>query len=287
MRGARVTFHTLVEIQLKRHKIRSHSFVWTLQCILLPCDTICDSAVFRMTAHDICANSPHDPRLCMWITHWRSRYLCQQGVDNAHGRRQWSAVEHVSFRWTSQTGNSSLLWHWIAFFIFWFVDQSRQNQKIKKGLPTPEKARTSSRVSKFYGHDRWGNSHLVSRDSWRNRNFRFCHFRYYFNIWTSFCLQSWNFVFFSCEKGDKLAGRKAGPWQYCDTHRFLRNIIFTEEYGWMDALISQKTTSLSKNIVWILFIVSLLFQLLLSQTTDISRYFICPWSKKTSFSMCK
>ena len=31
----------------------------TLQCILLSCDTVCDSAVFRMTAHDIYANSAH------------------------------------------------------------------------------------------------------------------------------------------------------------------------------------------------------------------------------------
>ena len=53
--------HSLVEIQLKRHKIRGHSFICTLQCILLSCDTICDSTVFRMTAHDICANSAHDP----------------------------------------------------------------------------------------------------------------------------------------------------------------------------------------------------------------------------------
>ena len=27
----------------------------------LSCDTVCDSAVFGMTAHDICANSAHDP----------------------------------------------------------------------------------------------------------------------------------------------------------------------------------------------------------------------------------
>ena len=33
----------------------------TLLCILLSCDTICDSSVFCMTAHDICANSAHDP----------------------------------------------------------------------------------------------------------------------------------------------------------------------------------------------------------------------------------
>ena len=25
------------------------------------CDAVCDSAVFRMTAYDICANSAHDP----------------------------------------------------------------------------------------------------------------------------------------------------------------------------------------------------------------------------------
>ena len=28
---------------------------------MLSCDTVCDSAVFRMTAHDICANSTQDP----------------------------------------------------------------------------------------------------------------------------------------------------------------------------------------------------------------------------------
>ena len=38
------------------------------------------------------------------------------------------------------------------------------------------------------------------------------------------------YFFFSCEKGDKLAGKKADRWQYCHTHRFLRNIIFTEKY---------------------------------------------------------
>ena len=32
-----------------------------MQCILLSYDTVCDSTVFRMTAHDICANSAHDP----------------------------------------------------------------------------------------------------------------------------------------------------------------------------------------------------------------------------------
>ena len=31
------------------------------ECFLLSCDTLCDSTVFRMTAHDICANSAHDP----------------------------------------------------------------------------------------------------------------------------------------------------------------------------------------------------------------------------------
>ena len=41
----RVSSHSLVEIQLKRHKIRGHSFIYTLQCILLSCDTECDSAV--------------------------------------------------------------------------------------------------------------------------------------------------------------------------------------------------------------------------------------------------
>ena len=53
--------HSLVEIRLKCHKVRGHSFNCTLQCILLSCDSVCDSAVFRMTAHDICANSAHDP----------------------------------------------------------------------------------------------------------------------------------------------------------------------------------------------------------------------------------
>ena len=28
---------------------------------LLSCDTVCDSTVFRMTAHNICGNSAHDP----------------------------------------------------------------------------------------------------------------------------------------------------------------------------------------------------------------------------------
>ena len=57
----RVSSHSLVEIQLNRHKIRGHSFICALQCILLSCDTVCHSAVFRMTAHDICANSAHNP----------------------------------------------------------------------------------------------------------------------------------------------------------------------------------------------------------------------------------
>ena len=57
----RISSHSLVEIQLKRHKIRGHSFICTLQCILLSYDTVCDSAVFRMTSHDICGNSAHDP----------------------------------------------------------------------------------------------------------------------------------------------------------------------------------------------------------------------------------
>ena len=42
----------------KGHKIRGHSFICTLQCILLPCNT--NSAVFHITAHDIYANSAHD-----------------------------------------------------------------------------------------------------------------------------------------------------------------------------------------------------------------------------------
>ena len=60
MRGAGFIPFSLVEIQLKHHRIRDHSFICTLQCILLSCDTVCDSAVFRMTAQDICANSAHD-----------------------------------------------------------------------------------------------------------------------------------------------------------------------------------------------------------------------------------
>ena len=55
-----VSSHSLVAIQLNRHKIGGHSFICTLQCILLSCDIVCDSAVSRMTAHDICANSAHD-----------------------------------------------------------------------------------------------------------------------------------------------------------------------------------------------------------------------------------
>ena len=45
--------------------------ICTLQCILLSCDTVCDFAVFRMTAHDICAISPHD-------------HVCEQ-LMGAHG----------------------------------------------------------------------------------------------------------------------------------------------------------------------------------------------------------
>ena len=40
-------YHSLVKIQLKAHKIKGHLFICTLQCILLYCDTICDSAVFH------------------------------------------------------------------------------------------------------------------------------------------------------------------------------------------------------------------------------------------------
>ena len=54
------SYHSLVEIQLIGHKFGGHSFICTLQCILLPCDTICDSAVSHMTAHDIYANNAHD-----------------------------------------------------------------------------------------------------------------------------------------------------------------------------------------------------------------------------------
>ena len=60
-REGRVSFHFLAAIQFKRHKIRGYSFICTLQCILPSCDTICDSAVFHMTAYDIYANSAHDP----------------------------------------------------------------------------------------------------------------------------------------------------------------------------------------------------------------------------------
>ena len=51
--------HSLVEIQLEGQKIRGHSFICTLQCSLLPCDTICASAVFHMTAHDIYGKNAH------------------------------------------------------------------------------------------------------------------------------------------------------------------------------------------------------------------------------------
>ena len=54
------SYHSLVEIQLKGHKFRGYSFICTLQCILLPCDTICNSAVFHMTIHNIYANSTQD-----------------------------------------------------------------------------------------------------------------------------------------------------------------------------------------------------------------------------------
>ena len=59
--GGGGSVHSLVEKQFKRQKFRGHSFICTLQCILLSCDTTCDSAVFHMTAHDIYANSAHDP----------------------------------------------------------------------------------------------------------------------------------------------------------------------------------------------------------------------------------
>ena len=36
---------------------------------MLSCDTVCDSAVFRMTAHDICVNSAHDS-------------VCEQRMDD-------------------------------------------------------------------------------------------------------------------------------------------------------------------------------------------------------------
>ena len=34
-----VSYHSLVEIQVKGHKIRGHLFICTLQCIFLPCVT--------------------------------------------------------------------------------------------------------------------------------------------------------------------------------------------------------------------------------------------------------
>ena len=57
-----VSYHSWVEIQLKGHKIRDHyeSFACALQYILLSCDTLCNSAVFHMTTHDIYVKSIHD-----------------------------------------------------------------------------------------------------------------------------------------------------------------------------------------------------------------------------------
>ena len=43
---------SLLEIKLQGHEIRGHSFICTLQCDLLPFDTICDSAVFHMISYD-------------------------------------------------------------------------------------------------------------------------------------------------------------------------------------------------------------------------------------------
>ena len=74
--NGRVLSHSLVEIQLKRHKIRGHSFICILQCILLSCNMVCGSAVFRMTAHDICANSAHHP---LW------EQLMDIYANSAHG----------------------------------------------------------------------------------------------------------------------------------------------------------------------------------------------------------
>ena len=51
----------------------------TLQGILLSCDTVCDSAIFRMTARDICANSVHDP-ICELLMNAHDIY-----ANSAHG----------------------------------------------------------------------------------------------------------------------------------------------------------------------------------------------------------
>ena len=54
----------------------------TLQCILLSRDTVCDSAVFRMTAHDICANRAHDP-VCEKLMDAHDIY-----INSTHERRK-------------------------------------------------------------------------------------------------------------------------------------------------------------------------------------------------------
>ena len=62
MKGINGGFHTIpwLKILLKGYKISDRSLIYTLQCILLPCDTICDSAVFHVTAHDNYANSTYE-----------------------------------------------------------------------------------------------------------------------------------------------------------------------------------------------------------------------------------
>ena len=51
----------------------------TLQCILLSCESICDTAVLHMTAHDIYANSANDP-VCEKLMDAHNIY-----VNNAYG----------------------------------------------------------------------------------------------------------------------------------------------------------------------------------------------------------
>ena len=102
--AGRVSSHSLVEIQLKCYKIRGHSFICTLQCILLPCDTVCDSAVCRMTAHDICANSAHDS-VCEQLMDAHNIY-----ANSAHGicaNSKWLLTTSVQIALT-QKGRAAL-----------------------------------------------------------------------------------------------------------------------------------------------------------------------------------
>ena len=63
----------------------------TLQCILLSCDTVYDSAVFRMTDHDICANSAHDPANSLWMhtTSMREQQMIAHDIyaNSPHAKR--------------------------------------------------------------------------------------------------------------------------------------------------------------------------------------------------------